>query len=245
MRHRRFRLVHAGVVRRRHSQSAANSLHVKGMIRIDHDSSLSFVTLSNSFQLNTSGLGEIKPFGRKQKRAIGDLVDSATDAAQDGAKAGVDAAQDLGNAAASAAGGAIADAINLKDFYSAHLMTFCQGDFKPDAKDPDASEDVSECSERQASFVFDPEAIFSSILPNGVSLSDLGWPDELTTAMESVKTATRAMYFFYMVGISMAGIAMIGAVFGILAYERTVAMANLGVNVVGFFPCCRLPHHTP
>ena len=197
-----------------------------------------FRNTSNSFQLNTSGFGQIKPFGDKHKR---NFLDDAAGTVKDGVEQGVDQAQDLGNAAASAVGGAIADAIDLKDFYSAHLMTFCQGDFKPDAKDPDADEDVLECSERKASFVFDPSAIIESILPDGISLSDLKWPDELTTAMEFLKSATRAMYFFYVVGIGMAGIAIIGAAFGVLAYERTVAMANLGLNSVGFLPSGGFP----
>lgn len=148
------------------------------------------------------------------------------------------AAQDLGNAAVDAAAGAVTGALDIKDFYSAHLMTYCEGDFKPDASDPKATENVTACSERKAFFAFDPTEIISSKLPQGFGLSDLKWPDEITNGVKAINVASRAMFFFYIIGIGAAGLAMIGGVFGILAYEHKVALANLAINSVSFLiPC--------
>jgi hypothetical protein len=141
---------------------------------------------------------------------------------------GVDAVQNLGNKAADELGGAITDAIDLKDFYSAHLMAFCEGDFTPESN-PKEKAAVTACSERQAFFTFDPTAIIESKLPTGLGLSDIGWPDQLTTGVMAINVASRAMFFFYIIGIAAAGIATIGAVFGLLAYEHMVAMANLAI----------------
>lgn len=143
-----------------------------------------------------------------------------------------DAAQDVGNDVIDKAAGAVTDALDIKDFYSAHLMTFCEGDFKPDSSNPDAEEEVTACSERKAFYNFDPTAIIESKLPKGLSMSDLKWPDEVTNGVKAINVASRAMFFFYLIGIGAAGIAMIGAIFGILAYEHKVAMANLAVNSV-------------
>lgn len=145
---------------------------------------------------------------------------------------GKDAVQDVGNKAVDAASGAVAGALDIKDFYSAHLMTFCEGDFKPDASDPKAKEDVTACSVRKAFFTFDPTAIIESKLPKGLGLSDLKWPDQITNGVKAINVASRAMFFFYIIGIGAAGIAMIGSVFGLLAYEHKVALANLGITSV-------------
>ncbi len=124
-------------------------------------------------------------------------------------------------------------------------MTYCEGDFKPNANDPKATEDVTACSERKAFFTFDPTAIIASKLPQGLGLSDLKWPDEITNGVKAINVASKAMFFFYIIGIGAAGIAIIGAVFGLLAYEHTVALANLGLNSVSFPLSCFLimnPH---
>lgn len=153
---------------------------------------------------------------------------------------GKNALQDLGNDAVNAASGAITDALDIKDFYSAHLMTYCEGDFKPDANDPNADEEVTKCSERKAFFAFDPTQIIESKLPKGMGLSDLKWPDELTNGLRAIKAASKAMFFFYTAGIAMAGVSMIGAVFGLLADVPTVALANLVINAVSSPPSCDL-----
>ncbi|ERF69489.1 hypothetical protein EPUS_01818 [Endocarpon pusillum Z07020] len=147
---------------------------------------------------------------------------------------GKDALQDVGNDAIDAASSAVTDALDIKDFYSAHLMTFCEGDFKPNAKDPKAEEEVTACSKRKAFYTFDPTEIIESKLPEGLGLSDIKWPDEITNGVRAINMASRAMFFFYLIGIAAAGIGMIGAVFGLLAYEHKVALANLGVNSLGF-----------
>jgi SUR7/PalI family len=132
-------------------------------------------------------------------------------------------------------GGAVADTLKIKDFYSAHLMTYCEGDFKPDAKDENAKEDVTFCSARKAFFAFDPTAIIEDQLPDGFGLSDLKWPQQVTDGLKVVKVASRAMYFFYLVGIALAALGMIGSCFGLVAYEHKVALANLAVNSVSQF----------
>lgn len=144
---------------------------------------------------------------------------------------GKDAVQGLGNDAIDAASGAVTDALDIKDFYSAHLMTYCEGDFTPDT-DPKKKEAVTACSERKAFFTFDPTGIIESKLPKGIGLSDINWPDGLTNGVMAINVASRAMFFFYIIGIAAAGIAMVGAVFGLLAYEHKVALANLGLNSV-------------
>jgi len=107
-------------------------------------------------------------------------------------------------------------------------MAFCEGDFTPKTN-PKEKAAVTACSERQAFYTFDPTSIIQSKLPKGVSLSDIKWPDKLTKAVMAINVASKAMFFFYIVGIGAAGIATIGAVFGLLAYEHKVALANLAV----------------
>jgi SUR7/PalI family len=145
---------------------------------------------------------------------------------------GADALKNVGQDAVNAASGAVKGALDIKDFYSAHLMTFCEGDFKPDPKDPKASENVTFCSLRKPFFSFDPAAIIQSKLPQGVDLKSLNWPDEITNGIKAVNIASRAMFFFYIVGIGAAGIATISSIFGVLSYGPALAYLNLGFSVV-------------
>jgi SUR7/PalI family len=220
-----LRHVHVGSIRRQQYQIHAQSGFDEGTPPLVVDKIV--CGSADPLQLNTSQvgqglnlLGDSKP-GESSGGGLGGLLDKAKDAAQD-----------VGNNAIDAAAGAVTDALDIKDFYSAHLMTFCEGDFKPDASDPNADEEVTACSARKAFYNFDPTAIIESKLPKGLSLSDIKWPDEVTNGVNAIKAASRAMFFFYLIGIAAAGIAMIGAVFGVLAYEHKVAMANLAINAV-------------
>jgi hypothetical protein len=228
MRHCRLYLVHVGVICGRHPKGSANSLLAEGKLQTTRSTSI-WKERTDSVQLNTSSLGQIKPFGDSKpdegnnQGGLGGLFDK-----------GKDALQNVGNEAASAAGAALNTALDIPDFYTAHLMTHCEGDFKPDAKDPNAKGKVAKCSERKPFYSFDPAAIIESKLPEGFNLTDLKWPDEVTNGIKALNMISKAMFFFYIIGIAAAGIAMIGAVFGLLAYEHKVALANLGVNSVGY-----------
>ena len=126
-------------------------------------------------------------------------------------------------------------------------MDFCEGYYEPNttvSREEHPKENVTRCSNRTALFHFDPTAIIKSELAPGINLTDLHWPNKIEDAVRSVELASKVMFIFYCIGIGFAGLAVIGAAFGVLAEGRISALLNFILDVVCvpapgfFFPCC-------
>lgn len=82
-------------------------------------------------------------------------------------------------------------------------------------------------------FTFDPEKVLSNELnATGVTLEDLGWPDALTDGINALKIAWKAMFIFYVIGIIFAGLAVLGALVGVILNGRLSAFANWLLTIV-------------
>jgi len=126
----------------------------------------------------------------------------------------------------------IANALNLSDFYSVHVMDYCQGDYSPNATARRPKENVTSCSSRTALFHFNPSQVIQDALPDGITLDDIQWPSAITNAEKDVKIASQVMAIFYIIGTAMAGLAMIGALLGIFINSRLSAFFNFVLDIV-------------
>jgi len=144
---------------------------------------------------------------------------------------GNDLEGDLNNLLNDAADG-VSDALNLTDFYTVHLMNYCDGFFEPNATDRHPKKNVTFCSSRDALFHFNPTKIVNDSLPKGISLDDIDWPKEVTDAEKAVKAASIVMFVFYCIGIGFAGLAVIGAIFGFFTEGRLSACGNFVLDVL-------------
>jgi len=132
----------------------------------------------------------------------------------------------------------VARALGIHDFYTAHIMDYCDGYYEPNTtvtKQEHPSENVTHCSNRTALFHFDPTAIIESELAPGINLTDIHWPSEIEDATKSVELASKVMFIFYCIGIGFAGLAVIGAVWGVLANGRISASVNFTLDMFAFF----------
>ena len=114
-------------------------------------------------------------------------------------------------------------------------MDYCDGYYEPNTtvtKQEHPSENVTHCSNRTALFHFDPTAIIESELAPGINLTGIHWPSEIEDATKSVEVASKAMFIFYCIGIGFAGLAVIGAAWGILANGRISASVNFTLDMV-------------
>lgn len=75
--------------------------------------------------------------------AVGGVATAAGAAATEAVGKGLDALQDIQNDIADQ----LAKKLGIKEFYSIHLVDLCQGDFSPKATDPEATFDVTNCTE--------------------------------------------------------------------------------------------------
>jgi len=121
----------------------------------------------------------------------------------------------------------IASALNLPDFYAVHVMDYCSGEYFPNATAHHAKENVTHCSNRTALFHFNPTQVIQDALPDGITLDDIHWPSGITDAEKAIRIASKVMVIFYIVGIAFAGLAIIGALFGIFTNGRLSAFGNL------------------
>ncbi|KAI9815396.1 MAG: hypothetical protein M1832_005466 [Thelocarpon impressellum] len=137
-------------------------------------------------------------------------------------------------------GGQLADdaleELGLKDFYSVHLMTFCEGSFTPNETVRGAKRNVSECSAKRAMYSFDPRAIVQAELKTGVSLvDDLKWPAEIDDGIRALRTAFRAMFVVYVIAIILAGGLILTSAAGVFSSSRLFAVMNTVVALMAFF----------
>jgi len=126
----------------------------------------------------------------------------------------------------------IATALDLPDFLNVHLMDYCEGTYEPNATDRHASENITLCSNRTVGFHFQPTKIIQDHLPSGITLDDIHWPQEVENAERDIKIASIAMIVLYIIGISFAGLAILGAVWGIFTEGRLSAFINFVIDLV-------------
>ncbi|KAL8800807.1 MAG: hypothetical protein Q9182_004915 [Xanthomendoza sp. 2 TL-2023] len=125
--------------------------------------------------------------------------------------------------------GDIARKLNIHDFYSAHLLDYCEGYFTPgpianQTVDPDKN--VTRCSNHTAMFHFDPTSVIQKELKPGISLADLHWPSAIKDAVHAVELASKAMFVIYCIGAAATGLALAGAFLGVLFDGRAVPLIN-------------------
>jgi hypothetical protein len=98
------------------------------------------------------------------------------------------------------------------------MLDYCEGTFEPGPvpnatlKASKISRNVTHCSNRTASFDFDPGAALQRTLDEtntGVTLSDLGWPDDLDKGIRALRDSVRATFALYCIGIGFAFFALV------------------------------------
>jgi hypothetical protein len=122
---------------------------------------------------------------------------------------------DLNNLATS-----LAKDLGLKDFYSVHLMDYCDGSYTPGPvpnatlKKSKIDRNVTFCSNRTAMFTFDPTAVLQKSLNDsglGITLTQLSWPDKIEEGIKDLRTAFKAAFILYCMGIGFAFLTLIAS----------------------------------
>ncbi|MCJ1485510.1 hypothetical protein MMC06_005684 [Schaereria dolodes] len=137
--------------------------------------------------------------------------------------------------------GAIADfakELNIHDFYSAHILDYCEGYYTPSAVSnatAHPTKNVTRCSNHTGLFHFDPTAILQSELKTGVNLSDLHWPSAIEDTIRTVETASKAMFVLYCIGVAFTGLAVLGAFIAVAGGGRLSAFVNVMLDFLAFF----------
>lgn len=133
--------------------------------------------------------------------------------------------------------------LGIEDFYSAHLLDYCFGQYEP-IEAPNATvsmgdidKNVTGCSNRTAMFWFDPEDILQKALDRtntGVTLEDLRWPDDIQRGLDALRVAGRTSFVLYCLSIALIFVALVAAIPAIFANGRLTPCLNFMIALLAF-----------
>lgn len=133
----------------------------------------------------------------------------------------------------------IAASLNISDFYSVHIMNYCEGTFTPNASlaaenGTHVHENVTFCSPKSAAFHFNITHVVQNALPHKLNLSDIHWPQAITDLENTVRTASVATEILYIIAVALTGLAFFGALLSLFAEGRVSACCSVIFDVLAF-----------
>lgn len=134
--------------------------------------------------------------------------------------------------------------LGIRDFYTANLMTYCEGYYEPKAVPNDTvslgdiTRNFTYCSPRSANFQFDPrDALQRDLNSSGnswLNVSDLNWPDEIDRGIDAIHIVQRVAFIIYCVSIGVIGLATLGSIISFAFSGRISACANIVLALIAF-----------
>jgi len=130
-----------------------------------------------------------------------------------------------------------------QDFYSAHLLDYCYGEYvptdMPNATVPakDIHRNVTGCSNRTAMYWFDPTAILSHALNASgvnVTLQDLEWPQDIQHGLDALRLVSVTAFVLYCIAIGLVFLSFLAALPAVFAEGRLAACVNVLLATLGF-----------
>ncbi|KAK4545672.1 hypothetical protein LTR36_002625 [Oleoguttula mirabilis] len=134
--------------------------------------------------------------------------------------------------------------LGLHDFYSAHILDYCEGYYTPGPV-PNATlskhkihKNVTSCSNKTAGYTFDPKTTLQQELNksghSNINLTDLDWPSDVDKGLHALRIASKAMFILYCIAIAFIAIALLLALLCIFFDGRLSAFVNVLVNWLAF-----------
>jgi hypothetical protein len=139
--------------------------------------------------------------------------------------------------------GTVTEKIGIEDFYSAHLLDYCFGQYTP-AETPNATlsskdidKNVTGCSDQRAMFWFDPQVILEEALNKtglGITLQDLKWPEDIQRGLDALRIVSITSFVLYCISIALIFLALVAALPALFAQGRLAACLNLMIAILAF-----------
>jgi len=138
----------------------------------------------------------------------------------------------------------LANDLGLHDFYSAHILDFCEGYYEPGPV-PNATlsrssirKNVTSCSNKTAMYTFDPRTILQQELNRtgrgSVNLTALEWPSQVNKGLQALRIASRAAFILYCIAIGFTAVATLFALLSIFFDGRLSAFINVLIDWLAF-----------
>jgi len=139
--------------------------------------------------------------------------------------------------------GVVTERLGIEDFYSAHILDYCYGQYVPaeaanaTVSASDIHKNLTGCSNRTAMFWFNPNEILENALNESgvdVTLDDLEWPADIQRGLDALRVIWKVAFVLYCIAIALIGIALIAALPAIFASGRLAACLNLMIAILAF-----------
>ncbi|KAJ5776840.1 hypothetical protein N7520_000086 [Penicillium odoratum] len=120
---------------------------------------------------------------------------------------------------------------NVLEFYSIHVMSYCQGTLGTvEPGTPGSARNVTQCSDRQILFSFDPTDAWSEATTHE---STLEWPRVISDDFHAFRLTTQSMTVLYCIGVSAMGAALLVRVSSFIAKRVQQGVFEFGFLVLG------------
>ncbi|KAH7328129.1 actin cortical patch SUR7/pH-response regulator pali [Stachybotrys elegans] len=195
-------------------------------------------------RLNTSGLGQnMFDFGSDDSAqtdnnndndggffdGITDRIGDAWDDIQETVEGGLN---DLTGGVADI----LADEIGISEWYSLHVMTYCQGQYRPNATAHNAGLNVTECSDSSPDNRLNLTDILDQQLrvgPLELSLNDIDWPSDVQDAIQMLNNVLLGLFILYVLTMAFSGLTIIGTIVAVFLLSRGVVLINMVIASLG------------
>lgn len=137
--------------------------------------------------------------------------------------------EDINNALRS-----LAKDIGLHDFYSVHVLDYCEGFFQPNGT---SRRNVTYCSNEKGQFSFNVTQVLQRELNAShvnVTLSQIQWPSAISDGIHDLRLAFHATAVFYYIAIIVTGLAFLASIVGVFVHGRISALLNIGLAGLAF-----------
>jgi hypothetical protein len=177
------------------------------------------------------------PFGR---RDAGDVVTDVCNKGAEIANKAVQLTSDLVDKAL----GSVAKAVGVKEYYSLHIGTLCEGYYQPIWSDTNAKPNVEKCSKKFYTGKTDISKKLDEELgvgPFKFKLSDIGLVEDIQKAFDMIPRALAAMAFFFLFSTLalVAGFLLSGATlafeYTMQSFQKFALLGALGFTGFGWF----------
>ncbi|CAJ2512370.1 Uu.00g053850.m01.CDS01 [Anthostomella pinea] len=145
---------------------------------------------------------------------------------------------DIANNIANDVADKLADAIGISEWYSLHIMTACEGVFSPNATNPGAWFNTTNCTAQEAGLHFNLTELINGELQAGplhLSAADLRFPQKVQDAVDLINDTLLAVFLFYVLGSAFTGLSFLVCIVLLTLrpdMSRLVILANLAISIL-------------
>lgn len=136
-----------------------------------------------------------------------------------------------------------AKAMGIHDWYSAHILDYCEGYYSPAAvanatvSSDEIHKNITHCSNRTAFFNFQPAAILQKELGAAglnINLTDLDWPSEITDGIQTLRSVQKAAFVLYCIAAGLLALAAFAALTSVFLTGRLTACIDVLICSLAF-----------